>query len=185
MRRTSPASGYLELVESELARAKNDSQLFDAIVNAPFKDKWNSTQLGLGFLSFVLVNKKNMTVDRTSISNTEAAKGAINITVKPYHELIVPLSAHNNYVVEAIKTGQPKQTNDWCKLLTPALKPEEARLNQAGAGIATSFVYPLGARDGAAIIYQYFIPLSKITNEHKDFMSRYAHLISQALKARS
>jgi len=176
------SESYLQELKRILEAAKTDSQLFDAIVNAPFHDKRVTTMLGLGFLSFVLVNRKTRTIDRTSISKTDMAQGAIDITVKPFRDLKVPIGYKGNAVAEAIRSGRYQQTNDWEYLLTPTLKPEEARLNQAGSGTASSYVYPLtNARDGGAIIFQYFITLDKIENTHREFMFRYTKMVSQIL----
>lgn len=141
------------------------------------------TTLGMGFLTLVMVNRKNKTLDRIAMTENDIAQGAKEMTVKPFEELIVPLSFKGNAVVEAVRSGRYQQTSDWNYLLAPVLKPEEARLNQAGAGIASSFVFPLvNARDGGAIIYQYFITLDRIGKQQHDFMFRYTKLASEALR---
>lgn len=138
--------------------------------------------LGLGFLSFVLVNRRTRTIDRIAISQTDMAKGALDITVRPFRDLKVPIGYKGNAVAEAIRSGRYQQTNDWDYLLKPSLKPEEARLNQAAAGIASSYVYPLtNSREAGAVIYQYFITLDKVENVHREFMFRYTKLVSQVL----
>ena len=142
------------------------------------------TTLGIGFLTLVMVNRKNKTLDRISMTENDLAQGAKDMTVKPFEELIVSLSFKGNAVVEAVRSGRYQQTSDWNNLLAPVLKPEEARLNQAGAGISSSFIYPLiNARDGGAIIYQYFITLDMIGRQHHDFMFRYTKLVSEALRS--
>jgi hypothetical protein len=176
-------SEYYKKLESALANCRSEKQLYEAIVNTPFIEKHRTTAFGLGFLSLVLVDKKAGTINRISISNTDTAKGAINITVVPFEKLIVPVGYKGNIVAEAIRVGRPQQTSDWKTLLVPVLKPEEARLNQAGAGIAASFVYPLvGYRDGGAIIFQYFVPIDRVGREQHEFMFRYTKLVSRILK---
>jgi len=173
---------FLTEMQVIISGARNQKNLYDKIVNAPFTNPRKTTVLGLGFLSFVLVNKKTGFIDRISISNTDTAQGAIDITVKPFHDLKIPIGYKGNSVAEAIRSGRYQQTSDWNYLLTPILKPEEARLNQAGAGIASSFVYPLlNTSNGGAIIFQYYIGLDKITTEHRDFMFRYAKIASNTL----
>lgn len=177
---------YYQQLARILAAAKNDKELFESIADAPFFDRTTATLLDLGFLSFVLVNNKQKTVDRVAISHTATAQGAINITVKPYKDLVVPLNHKSNAVVEAIRSGRYQQTMDWNNLLTPVLKPEEARLNQAGAGISSSYVYPLlKVRNGGAIIYQYYTTMDKVGVVHHDFMFRYTKLVSDALRKKS
>jgi hypothetical protein len=180
----SPVVGESYILELKriLEAAKSDTQLYEAIVNAPFHSKRVTTTLGLGFLSFVLINKKTRTIDRIAISKTDLAQGALDITVKPFRDLKVPIGYKGNAVAEAIRSGRYQQTNDWDYLLTPSLKPEEARLNQAAAGIASSYVYPLiNTRNSGAIIYQYFITLDKIESTHREFMFRYTKLASQVM----
>src|SRR4051812_5244626 len=101
---------YLSELNSALERASSKVELFEAIVNSPFANRQVSTSLGLGFLSFVLVNKKTRTINRISISNTDTAQGAIDITIKPFHELIIPLNYKGNCVAEAIRSGRYQQT---------------------------------------------------------------------------
>src|SRR5437868_15468801 len=118
------SESYLEDLKKILDATKNDDELFEAIANAPFHDKLRTTMLGLGFISFTMVNKRNRTVDRTSYSKTDTAQGAIDITVKPYKELVVPLDYKGNIVAEAIRSGRYQQTIDWNYLLEPVLTPE-------------------------------------------------------------
>jgi hypothetical protein len=183
----SPVVGESYILELKriLEAAKSETQLYESIVNAPFYNKRVTTMMGLGFLSFVLINRTTKTIDRIAISKTDLAQGALDITVKPFRDLKVPIGYKGNAVAEAIRSGRYQQTNDWDYLLKPSLKPEEARLNQAAAGIASSFVYPLtGAKNPGAIIFQYFITLDKIESVHREFMFRYTKLVSQALSSR-
>jgi hypothetical protein len=174
---------YIDELKNILSDAKNDKELFRLIVNAPFKDRAKAAVLGLGIAVLLLVDSKDKTINRIALSDTELAKGTINISVKPFRGIKIPLNYKGNSIAQAIRSGQYQQTSDWQYLFAPVLTPEEARLNQAGGGIACSFVYPLiGARSGGAIIFSYFITLDKIGLEHHNFMARYAKLASAALK---
>jgi hypothetical protein len=176
------SEAYLGELKKILESAKGDDQLFDAVVNAPFHDKLRTTMLGLGICVLLLVNKKERTIDRIALSKTELAKGTTDITVKPFKAIKIPLAYKGNFIAEAIRSGRYQQTSDWQYLFAPDLTPEEARLNQAGGGIACSFVYPLvNARDGGAMIFSFYIHLDKIGLEHRNFMDKYARLVSKAL----
>lgn len=165
------------------ASKKNDQQLFEAIVNAPFSDRRRSTLLGLGIVVLLLVNKKTRAIDRVALSDTDLAKGAVRMSVKPFHDIKIPLNYHGNFIAEAIRSERYQQTSDWQYLFSPALAPEEARLNQAGAGIACSYVYPLiDARAGGALIFSYYTHLENIAPEHHNFMRRYSRLAADSLK---
>lgn len=172
-------------LKRRLNSPKTKKELYETIVNVPFRDKSFSTALGLGFLSLVLVNEKSQTIDRIAISKTETAQGAIDVTVKPFQDLIIPIDSPNNAVAKAVKTKHVVHTNDWNYLLTPVLKPEEARLNQAAAGIAHSYVYPLTASGvRGAIIYQYYVPKFMIKNRQINFMGKYTNIVSRELEKR-
>jgi len=164
-----------------LKHAKTDQELYDAVVNSPFKAKIKGFPLGLGIIVLLLVNKKEGTIDRIALADTEQAQGAVEYSVKPFHEIKIPLRDRKNIISKAINTDTPQQTTDWQYLFTPALSSEEARFNQAGAGIATSIVHPLHCRNGGAIIFSYFISPDDITHEHERFMQKYAELASKHL----
>lgn len=164
-----------------LKLAKTDESLYDAIVNSPFKAKVKGFPLGLGIIVLLLVNKKEGTIDRIALADTEQAQGAVEYSVKPFHDIKIPLRDRKNIISKTIIKDEPQQTTDWQYLFTPALSSEEARFNQAGAGIATSIVYPLHGRDGGAIIFSYFISPDDITQEHRQFMQKYSNLASKYL----
>lgn len=173
---------YYENFKNLLAMPKSDKQLFSKIVNLPFADKKTSTILGLGVVVLLLVNKKERTIDRISLSNTEHATGATNYSVKPFKEIKIPLDHRENYIGVAIRTKRPMMTADWKDIFIPALSPQEARLNQAGAGVACSVIYPLSqARSGGAMIFSYYEPLGNIRDDHHNFMKKYSSLVSASL----
>lgn len=178
----SEADDYFAELTKYLDGAKSKEDLYHRIVNAPFADPRRTTTLGLGVLTLCLANNRAGTVDRIAMSDTDMAQGARDITVKPFDDLIVPIDYKGNIVVEAIRSGHYQQTSDWYYLLTPVLKPEDARMNQAGAAIACSFVYPLiKTNPKGGIIFHYFITMDKISNDHHNFMFRYIKIVSQAL----
>jgi hypothetical protein len=180
----SPVVGedYIKGLNAILDSAKSDKALFGSIVNAPFHNRAKATLLGLGITVLLLVNPKERAIERIALSDTELAKGTTDISIKPFKAIKIPLNYKGNFIAEAIRSGRYQQTSDWQYLFAPALAPEESRLNQSGGGIACSFVYPLvGARSGGALIFSYFVPLDKIGLEHRNFMSRYAKLVSKKL----
>lgn len=176
------SQAYLDELKKMLGSAKNDSELFDAIVNAMFKDKRYTTVLGLGFITFLLSNKKTGNIDRIKKTDNELAIRGGEISMKTFESIKVPLNYHGNIIAEAIRSGRYQQTNDWAYILAPDLNAVESRLNQAHSGISCSFVYPFYARDGGALIFHYFVTVDKITTEHRNFMHRYTKLVEWALK---
>lgn len=175
-------NSYYIVFKDAMKSAKNDKQLFDKIVNLPFHDRKTSAILGLGVVVLLLVNKKERTIDRIALSNTEQAHGAVNYSVKPFKDIKIPLDNRDNYIGIAIRTRRPMMTADWQHMFIPALTAQEARFNQAGAGIACSVIYPLiGARDGGAMIFSFYEPIGRIGQDHHNFMERYSALVTKAL----
>jgi hypothetical protein len=166
-----------------LSAAKEGQELYQTVVNGPFKHKAKVVPLGLGVVVLLLVNEKDKMLDRIALSDTEQAEGAVEYSVKKFHEIRIPLTASKNILIKSLKSGRPHSTEDWQYLFTPALTAQEARFNQAGAGISHSWVYPLEAGNGA-LIFSYFIPLSDSGPLQQDFMNRYTSLVSNRLDGR-
>jgi hypothetical protein len=159
-----------------------DKELFHTIVNAPFLFRKETVKMSLGIIVFLQVNKQRQTIDRLTLSDNELAKGTKDMSSKPFEEIRIPVDDSKNSLAVAIRTGKPQIVTDWAYLFTPALNPEQARLNQAGGGIGCSVVYPLlGARDGGAMIFSYFKYSSGISAADHDFMRAYADLIVERL----
>ncbi|HVX58740.1 MAG TPA: hypothetical protein VG964_03330 [Candidatus Saccharimonadales bacterium] len=176
---------YLRELQNILQNAKDAEDLKKKIVNAPFSDRRHAALLGLGISVLLLVNKKTRTIDRVALADTEMAQGTLDMSVKGFSDIKIPVDYHGNFIAEAIRSRRYQCTSDWQYLFAPALTPEESRLNQAGGGISCSFIYPLpGIKDGGALIFSYFISIDRITNEHKDFMFHYAKLVSSAITAK-
>lgn len=175
---------YLAITHS-LDSPRSKEELFQAIVNTPFNDELKATELGLGIMVLLLVNKDAQTLDRIALSDTERASGAVAYSAKPFHEIRIPLSAKENLLIAAVDSHQPQFTEDWAPMFVPELSPEEARFNQAGAGIASSSMYPLlnfeGTDSIGALIFSYFEPLANIGDTHRAFMRAYAETVSAKL----
>lgn len=174
---------YYAQLKAVLANCKTTRQLYGKLVNLPFEDKQKAAMLSLGHMILALVNKKNGTLDRIALSNTESARGAVNYSVLPFKAIRIPLSNKENYIGIAIRTKKIMATTDWGDTFTPVLTRQEARFNQAGAGVGCSVIYPLpGVGDGAAFVFSYYEPLSRIGDFHHKFMKTYTDIATQELK---
>ncbi|HAC55931.1 TPA: hypothetical protein DCF80_00375 [Candidatus Saccharibacteria bacterium] len=152
------------------------SALFQAIVDMPFQSRLSTTKLGLGIVVLLLADRSNNAIHRIALSNTEMASGAVAYSAKPFHDIVVPLDDDENLIAKTIQTGEHQLTEDWAGLFVPALTPDEARFNQAGAGVACSAVYPLLVGDKepfGAMIFSYFEPKTNIKQAHHAFMKSY------------
>jgi len=167
-----------------LAGCSTQSSLFQAVVNAPFAYPMEMTHLSLGIIVLLLADKEDGLIHRVALSSTELAAGTIDVSVKRFEDIKIPLDDPRNLIAAVIRSGKPQRTVDWEFLFTPALSPEEARLNQAGGAIACSVVYPLkGVGDGGALIYSYYQYPENLGETQEAFMQRYATMVSEHLRA--
>ena len=173
-----------ENMHQMLKNASDETELFELIVNAPFKQYTvQTTFLFLGIIVLLLVNKETGTIDRVALSNTDLAKRTTDVSVRPFSEIKIDINDQHNIIAEAIRTGKMMGTNDWEDLFTPSLNGDEARVNQSSAGIAYSAVYPLNIEDGGALIFSYYQYPELIGDAQRDFMDKYSHFVTERLNA--
>lgn len=184
MKYNSSLEDYFSKIKTVLAEAQSEEILFNSIVNAPFHNKLHTTSMDLGIVVLLTVDKKSKTIHRTALSDTEPARWAVKMTPIPFRDIKIPLDDKENIIAKAVQTGKPQKTADWKYLFVPALSAEASRFNQAGAGIACSFVYPLKDRSGkGAMIFSFYQPIANITPKHIDFMDKYSAIASEALSS--
>jgi hypothetical protein len=177
------SSIYLQELKKQLGEASGKKALYQAIVDAPFYNKAMTAQMGLGILVLLLVNKEQGTIDRIALARTALAQGAVAVSVKPFNEIKIPYNDPKNFIAIAVRRQHHMITSDWQYLFVPALSDQEARMNQAGAGIACSVVYPLkDVGDGGAMIFSYYEPVERIGKIHHKFMTDYIQAASSALR---
>lgn len=177
-----PAQADYPTLDRVLSSAETDGDLFNLIVNSPFEhDKVQTNFLFLGIIVLLQVNKKTGTIDRIALSNTDFAKRTTDVSAVPFQDIKIRLDEPENIVALAIRSNKVEDTTDWKFLFEPALTPEQARINQANAGIAYSAVYPLKARDGGALIFSYFQYKDMIGDNQHEFMEKYAKLVDEKL----
>lgn len=173
------------LLNDALAQTTSDTDLFNAIVNTPFDTyKVETTLLFLGIIVLLLVNKETGQIDRIALSKTELAERTTDVTAVPFNAIKIGLNEPENIIAAAIRTGEMHDTTDWNYLFKPALKAEEARINQANAGIAYSVVHPFTARDGGALIFSYFQYKQEVGEAQHSFMQNYTALVDQNLRSK-
>lgn len=173
---------HYQALDTQLRAPRSIKKLHQVVVDAPFTDRLLCANIDLGIVVLLLVNKKAHTIDRVALSNTELAKGAVSVSAKPFHEIRIPLRAKDNCIARAVKTKEHQLVDDWQYLFTPVLTPDQARLNQAGASIECSLVWPLTSGDGGAMIFSFYQPINYIDDEHLTFAKRYAALVDKHLE---
>lgn len=170
-----------QVLEKQLKRASQEDGIFEVVVNSPFQFKVETAFMFLGIIVLLQVNNKTGMIDRVALSNTDFAKMTTDVSFIPFEEIKIPVDHDQNIIARAIQTSQPQDTTDWQYLFTPAMTPQQARINQANAGIAYSAVYPLNAQDGGALIFSYFQYQSEIGTVQEKFMQRYSKLVDKYL----
>lgn len=160
---------------------KSESELYKAIVNAPFHNPLRALEYDLGAVVLLLVNQSKKTIDRVALSDTLSAQGAVRMSAKPFEKIKIPIGHKVNLIARAIETGKPQITQDWKFLFVPALTAREAQFNQAGAGIETSCIYPVKGSVNGALIFSFFQPQLNIGSEHTHFMQSYSSLVERIL----
>jgi len=169
-------------LQKKLDSASGADSLYEDIVNAPFSFKVETAFLFLGIIVLLRVNKTTGNIDRIALSRTEPAAGTVEISVKKFENIKIPLSDPKNIIALAIRTGEPQKTSDWEYLFTPALTGEQARLNQAGGAINYSCVYPLLSGNKGALIFSYYqFDGGKSSDEQTKFMVSYSKLVDDQL----
>jgi hypothetical protein len=168
-------------IRSALA-SSDPKSIASAIVNIPFKYRADMVLMGIGIVVLLIADKKCGQIHRVALSNTELAEGTTRISSKKFEDIMVPIDDKQNIVARAIKTQQPQMTDDWKYLFTPGLSPDQARLNQAGGGIACSYVYPLSFQgEGGALIFSFFKGPEEIGKTEEKFMDSYSKAVSAQL----
>jgi hypothetical protein len=169
---------YLEELKGRLMAAKGRRELYQTIVDAPFNNRAMAGRLGLGITVLLLVNQADSTIDRVALARTELAQGTVDMSAKPFKDIKIPLNDRDNFIAIAIRRKHYMITSDWQFLFVPALTPQQARLNQAGGGIACSVIYPLKIESGGAMIFSYYEPVERIGDSHHKFMRNYSNLVA-------
>lgn len=172
---------WLEGLARELQDKGGDERLFNVIVNAPFINRLDAASIFLGVVVLLQVNKKDQTIDRIAICNTEIADRTKDRSVKRFEDIRIPLGHPENAIAQVIETGKPQDVLDWKYLFVPEMNARDSRYNQADGGIAFSSVHPLTARDGGAMIFSYFQPRELMDEHYQEFMKRYVALVDARL----
>lgn len=173
----------LASLKSALAQADKRT-LGKIIVNEPFHDKPVIVSMGIGIIVLLIYDPTDGMIHRVIMSDTEMAEGTRRITSTKFEDIKIPLDYPDNIIAQAIRTGEPRMTEDWQYLFAPALSPEQARLNQAGGAIACSYVYPLLYSGGkGALIFSYYKESTEIDGLEHEFMSSYSKMVAERLGA--
>ena len=142
-------------------------------------------KLGYRIIVLALVDKETQELKRVSISQTEEAKRALEVTPVPFEEIVIPLSAKANFCIRAMIEKKPLVTNDWKEILCPPYgTPEAARQVQGIVGIKTSMVYPVTYRNEVQgiIIFSMVKDEAEVSEEEKDLIRGFTDVVGLAVQ---
>lgn len=141
-------------------------------------------KLGYRIVVLALVDEDSQTLKRISISQTEEAKKALEVTPVPFQDIIIPLTAHNNFCIKAAAEEKPYVTHDWKDILVPPYTEENARIVQSIVGIKTSMVYPVvyhGKTQGV-IIFSMTKDENQVSDKEKDLIRGFTDVVGIAVQ---
>jgi signal transduction histidine kinase len=141
-------------------------------------------KLGYKIVVLTLIDEKTQTLRRISISQTEEARKALEVTPVPFNEINIPLSADKNILIKAIQEKVPFTTHDWVDILVPSYTPEDARRVQQIVGIKTSMIYPVTFRNEAigALIFSMVKDEIEVSEAERDLIRSFTDVVGLAVQ---
>jgi len=158
-------------------------EVVDRVVNAILTEL-GYLELGYRILVLTLIDPQRQTLKRIALSETDAAKKALQASPIPFEQIEIPLSATDNLLIQALREKRPYVTHYWPDIFRPVLTDEAALGNQNAAGIRTSLLYPLLVKDQAigVMIFSLVKNEDEVTPEEKDLIARFTDMAALAVQ---
>lgn len=144
----------------------------------------NYLERGYRIIVLTLIDEQRGILKRISLSQTEEAKKAQQASAVPFHQIEIPLTAADNLLIKVINERKVSVTNYWPDIFKPVLTPEQAKINQAAAGVKTSMIYPVITRDRAvgALIFSLVKDVKDVSEEEQDLLAGFTDLVGLAVQ---
>ena len=146
------------------------------------------TELGYGnngyeVVVLTLLDKKIQGLRRIAISKTQSASEFLAATPIPFQDIIIPLSATDNYSIKAIDQRKMLVTKSVADVLYPALSREWVENFQKTLGIKTSLIYPIVAKNEVigTLIFSLTKEKEQITFDEWSILNSYVGAVGIAL----
>ena len=141
-------------------------------------------QLGYRIVVLALLDEEKLSLKRVSISQTDEAKKALQVTPVPFYEITIPISAADNFCIKTLKEGRSYTTHDWIDILCPPYTPDEARRVQQIVGIKTSVVYPVIYHGKAAgvLIFSMIKDETEVSDAERDLIQSFTDVVGLAVQ---
>src|SRR4051812_39232732 len=105
------------------------SELAHAIVEAPFQFTRETALLFLAFICYFVVDEQASSFHLAAVTDNEYYHQSIEGYPFDASKYVVPMSAKDNSIVEAITTGKPVVSTNWESLRRKSAPEGIARLN--------------------------------------------------------
>jgi len=140
--------------------------------------------LGYRIIVLSLYREDCQCLQRISLSQTPEANAATSVSTIPFHDILIPLTATDNYGVKAFLEQKEYVTRDWKDILSPPLEPEDARRNQQSAGIKTSMIFPVILRGKSVgfVIFSMVKDYSEVSQAELDLIRGFTEIIGIAVQ---
>ena len=141
-------------------------------------------QLGYRIVVLALADDQSNSLKRVSISQTDEAKKALEITPVPFHDITIPLSETGNLCIKCVTDKQSQTTHDWKDILCPPYTVDEARQVQQAIGIKTSMIFPViyhGVARGV-MIFSMLKDESEVSDSELDLLRGFTEVVGIAVQ---
>lgn len=140
--------------------------------------------LGYRIIVLSLYREDQKSLQRISLSQTSQAQAAVQASTIPFHDILIPIDAKENYCVKAFVEQKHYITHDWKDLLSPPLKPEDARTNQKAAGIKASMIFPVVVKGKSVgtVIFSMVKDYSEVSEMEFDLIKGFTDIVGIAVQ---
>jgi signal transduction histidine kinase len=140
--------------------------------------------LGYRIIVLTLVDEEKKVLKRISLSSTEEAKKAMEASSIPFHDIDIPLDAHENVLIKALTQKKSFIIHEWPELFVPILSAEDAIKNQTAAGIKTSMIFPVVVRGKAigVLIFSMVKEENEVSEDEKDLIRGFTEIVGLAVQ---
>src|SRR5258708_7779112 len=129
-------------------------------------------KLGYEIIVLCLIDEDKKVLRRISLSQTKTAQRALKTMPIPFHDINIPLSASENFLIRSIKEKKPLISKNWTEILGPVYSDEDAVLLQKNLGIKTSMIFPViyGNKAIGTMIFSVNKNASEVSEDEKELI---------------
>jgi signal transduction histidine kinase len=159
------------------------NKVIEEVVNSVFQEL-GFLKLGYEIVVLCLIDPKDQTLKRISVSQTKKAKRALELIPIPFHKIAIPLTYKQNLLIKAINTSTPQICTSWPDILLPSFTKDEALTIQQKLGIKASIIYPFRAEDKplGTLILSMNKPMSQVSELEQTIIDGFSNIVGLAVQ---